>query len=392
MESTMNLPRRLAVLTALALLSTPALPCSAFVVCGDDHVLFANNEDYWDCNTRVWFVPASEGRHGVMYLGYANLFPQGALNDAGLAYDGFATAPYPLTQQAGKEAFEGNLIKEAIETCATVEEVVALLERYDLSSLANAMLFFADASGDAVIVEGDVFLRKQGEFQVVTNFYQSRQADDLAQCPRFASATRLLQARQETSLDLCRRVLATTAQESGAPTQYSNVFDLQARRIWLYHFHNFEAPVALDLDEELAKGERVLVLPELFEPTFAYRSFVQRSERERAQKTAARRGPGEPVEKLDEYAGRYRLEVPGQDPREFSFRRDGVRLLLAAETVKQLTGEDEIEVVPEAQAAFFLIQPQGTFAFRFTRDEAGSVDGVTIVSEGGEMHAERLGD
>ena len=47
-----------------------------------------------------------------------------------------------------------------------------------------------------------------------------------------------------------------------------------------------------------------------------------------------------PVELLDEYVGHYRLSLPGQDPREFSFRRDGVRLMLVSETVKQVTGED----------------------------------------------------
>jgi hypothetical protein len=64
-----------------------------------------------------------------MDLGFANGCPQGGMNDAGLAFDGFATAPRPLRAQDGKHRFPGN-----------------------------------------PIVEGDTFLPKQGEFQVVTGF------------------------------------------------------------------------------------------------------------------------------------------------------------------------------------------------------------------------------
>jgi hypothetical protein len=148
----------------------------------------------------------------------------------------------------------------------------------------------------------------------------------------------------------------------------------------------------LDLDEELARGERVLVLPDLFEPTFAYRTFVAKRERDMAQQTAARRGDPVPAERLDEYAGRYRLSLPDQEAREFSFRRDGARLLLSSDTVRQVTGEDAIEIVPEFDDGFFVIWSTGTFAFRFTRSASGVVDGVVVRSEGGDYRAERLAD
>jgi hypothetical protein len=45
-------------LLALALLASPAVPCSAFLVVGQGSVLFGNNEDYWNPETRVWCVPA----------------------------------------------------------------------------------------------------------------------------------------------------------------------------------------------------------------------------------------------------------------------------------------------------------------------------------------------
>jgi hypothetical protein len=265
----------LGALLAVSLTCASALPCTGFLVVGDGRVLFGNNEDFWNPETRVWFVPATGARHGVMYLGFDNGFPQGGMNDAGLAFDGFATSPTPLTQQEGKRAFPGNPISEAMETCATVDEVVTFLEGVDLTPLlTRAMLFFADANGDSVIVEGDTFLRKQGDFQAITNFYQSAQDDDLAQCPRYAAAVRILEAREETSLDVCTQALSASAQRGRrVASLYSNVFDLEARTAHLYLLYDFEHPVVLDLDEELAKGARTLRLPDLFPPSPAYEQY-----------------------------------------------------------------------------------------------------------------------
>ncbi len=173
------------------------------------------------------------------------------------------------------------------------------------------MLMFSDKSGDSVIIEGDEFLRKKGSFQVVTNFYQSRQENDRTMCPRFDLAVGMLEKSQEVSLALCRRVLAATAQEGGAPTQYSNVFDLKQGLVYLYHFHNFEEVVVFDLAKELEKGERVLEIAGLFPRTFAYRSYLEKREREQAEEIARRRGDPVDAEVLDGYVGRYAIEIPG---------------------------------------------------------------------------------
>lgn len=50
------------------------------------------------------------------------------------------------------------------------------------------------------------------------------------------------------------KVLAGTHQEGNSATQYSNIHDLTARVMYLYHFHNFEKVVRIDLAGELRKG------------------------------------------------------------------------------------------------------------------------------------------
>ncbi|MDF1839636.1 MAG: carcinine hydrolase/isopenicillin-N N-acyltransferase family protein, partial [Planctomycetota bacterium] len=301
------------LLTA-SILCLPAIPCSAFLVVGSGEVLFANNEDYWTPDTRVWFEPAADGKHGVMYLGYSNGFPQGGMNDAGLAFDGFATKSKPLRKQKGKKRHRGNPINEVMESCATVDEVVAFLEKVDLRPLmTSAMLMFADASGDSVIIEGDRFIRKSGEYQVITNFYQSEQEDDAGQCPRFDAATRVLKARKATTVESCAEALSAAAQRgSKVATLYSNVFDLKKRTATLWLFHDFETSVVLDLKAELAKGKRTLNLPDLFPANKAFDKYVEARSVSVEKRIEQRRGPALSAEAMKQLEGSYEVEYKGE--------------------------------------------------------------------------------
>lgn len=371
---------------SIALLTAPALPCSAFLVVGSGRVLFGNNEDYWDPDTRLWFVPAKEGRRGVLYLGYGNGFPQGGMNDAGLAFDGFATQAFPLTEQEGKRVFAGNPIAEAMETCTTVDEVVDFLEGIDLSKLlANAMLFFADARGDAVIIEGDRFLRKEGDFQAITNFYQSQHEDDLAQCPRYAAAVDVLQGRRETSVALCERALSAAAQRGDVvATLYSNVFDLRERTVRLYLFHDFAQPVVLDLDEELAKGERHLRLPELFPRNEAFERYLGIQSSSVEERIAKRRGPSLAPEVLEARTGSFELEHLGERHR-IDVTREGDGLLAAGSVLGSAEGSLYLHSATDTE--FFAITSSGELTVRFSVDEAGRAHTMTLVSNGKEYVA-----
>ena len=64
--------------------------CTVFAVSHDGTVFFGNNEDWKDPYTRVWFLPAENGKYGRLYLGFERFgvtIPQGGMNDQGLAFD-----------------------------------------------------------------------------------------------------------------------------------------------------------------------------------------------------------------------------------------------------------------------------------------------------------------
>ncbi|RPJ59804.1 MAG: hypothetical protein EHM23_12760 [Acidobacteria bacterium] len=275
----MHLP--ILVVSGLLAASSSVLACTAFCASNSRLVLVGNNEDYSNSSTKIWFVPAERGAFGRMYLGFDDFWPQGGMNEKGLWFDGFATSPVAARSSAEKPAFHGNIIDKAMAECSSVEEVVELFDRYNRRFLSRAVLMFADASGDSVVVEPDAFVRKKGRFQVQTNFHQSAVPAGPYPCERFRIATETLEtAGDNLSVELFRRILAATHQEGNNPTLYSSIYDLRRRVMYLYHFHNFENVVEIDLGQELKKGRHSIDLPSMFPKTFAAEAFQRNRTRQ----------------------------------------------------------------------------------------------------------------
>jgi uncharacterized protein (TIGR03435 family) len=268
----------LAAGAAVSLAQHDLVACTAFcAVTKDGAVLVGNNEDWYNPRTRIQFIPGKPGSYGRLYVGFDDLYPQGGMNERGLWFDGFA-AP-AVKPRLDLPSYPGNIVADAMATCATVEEVVQLFSRYNRAFLTEGILMFADATGDAVAIEANAIVRKNRRHFVQTNFHQSR--THTTPDARFKTATAMLDgARDDVSVDLFRRILHATHQEGVAPTLYSNVYDLQARKMYLYLFHDYERVVTIDLARELEKGERVVDIPSLFPPNAAADAFLSRHPKE----------------------------------------------------------------------------------------------------------------
>ncbi|MBI4879227.1 MAG: DUF3471 domain-containing protein [Planctomycetes bacterium] len=381
----MKLSFGLLLLLALCfLLGDAARACSAFLVQRDGLVLAGNNEDYWDPDTKVWFVPGDGKTYGRVCFGFGNGFPQGGLNERGLFFDGFATAPLEASGSNDKPPYPGNLIDVALAECATVAEVIALLERYNLGFLDSAMLMFGDQSGDAVIVERDSFVRKEGRYQVVTNFHQSQCDPSKYTCPRYRLADRMLKESKDVSVERCRRILAAVHAEGGAPTQYSMIYDLTHGIVRLYHFHNFENEVVIDLAEELKKGAHAMDLPSLFPETWAFTAFKMQKQQEVEKAVAARRAQDIDPATYEDYVGRYELVVASAGRWIIAISREGDRLLC------RFRDGEPVEILPEAKDVFFHAGLDGSTTFRFERSAEGQVIRLKAANELRTYTAERL--
>lgn len=350
--------------------------CTAFCAANRSLVLVGNNEDGDNPFTRVWFLPAGKGKLGRMYVGFDNLAPQGGMNERGLWFDAFAAAPLDVAHPPGKPAASLVILDEVMSRYATVEEVIRHYESHDRSFLRSAVLMYADASGDSVVIEPGAIVRKKGRYQVQTNFHQSLPKPEY-QCDRFRIATGMLdRAGDDISVDLFRRILAAAHSEGKDATLYSNIYDLKHRVMYLYNFHNFESVVKFDLAAELKKGQRILEIPALFPETAAADAF--RWNREKDMKRIVRAAIGLDTRLMAEYAGAYLVE-PGLPIR---VRQEGGRLIMEAE------GFPKTELFAESPDRFF--SKVMTERLRFVRDAAGRVDRIVLyVDDGREFTGKR---
>jgi penicillin V acylase-like amidase (Ntn superfamily) len=260
--------------------------CTLFYAAEGDSVLGGNNEDWHVPLTKAWFVPGRAGAHGVVYVTFSDHRAiQGGMNDQGLFFDFLAVKPRDVKATPSKLRWNAHPLREIMKQCASVDEAVAMLEAHDRAFMRRICIFLGDAQGNSAIVEAEAVVRKQGKHQVATNFRQSLIPPAKATCWRYRTADRMLSQANEFSVDLFRRICAAVHQEGKNSTLYSTVYDLKRKIIYLYHFHDFENVVVFDLEEELAKGERVLEMPSLFPAKPDYERFRRDSATELRQLT-----------------------------------------------------------------------------------------------------------
>ena len=130
--------------------------CSMYKITKDGKTIVGNNEDWISPNSQFWFEKGEKGEFNAMYMGLLNRFPQGAMNSAGLVFDGFANDYMEIKNTEGKLSIPmPEAIQHVMKTMSEVHEVQAYLETIDLSILATGQIVFVDRSGDYLIVEGD---------------------------------------------------------------------------------------------------------------------------------------------------------------------------------------------------------------------------------------------
>jgi hypothetical protein len=252
----------------LLLTGPPARACTMVMAAKNGVILAGNNEDWKNPKTRYTVVPASPGRFGCLHFGFDDGGPQGGLNERGLFIDGNAVAPTGWKVDPGKSSVSHNVMLEILQTCATVADVRAYFEKYNVFALSQARFPVADRDGHSMVVEyaqGQVrFVTEPEWYQVSTNFLRTNSPGENVPCNRFRVAMKILGASDTLDTALIRAVLSATHQEGDYPTVYSNIYDLKAGRVTVYLFHNFEEAVTLDLAEELKKGARWVELASLF--------------------------------------------------------------------------------------------------------------------------------
>ncbi len=243
----------------------PQTSCTIFHAADENTVLAGNNEDWSDPLTRFWIIPGEGENNGWIKFGFAGGYPQGGMNDHGLFWDAtgspYLAMPY---SEAHKVRYDGPLMEKVMAEAGSVEEAGEIFGGYFCDDQYRAQYLVGDSLGRSMIVEGDDILPKAGRFQVLTNFYQSHPDLGGYPCWRYDAATQILGQADELTPEVMGQVLGSTHQDGKYPTQYSMIYDLPRLRVYLFHFHDFQEFIRIDLEDELLKGARDYDLAPLF--------------------------------------------------------------------------------------------------------------------------------
>jgi hypothetical protein len=248
--------------------------CTIFTASYGDTVLFGNNEDWINPNTYYWTVPSSGRDYGVVYFGFDNFWPQGGINEKGLAFDvnalpKAALNPHPELPRVKSPFYE------FLKKYSTVEEVIDRVKSYSWESAWRAQLHVADRTGDAVVIsagpDGEIaFTRKQkGDgYLVSTNFNRANLQNGRYPCWRYDTAVSMLEEIQNEdalTAEYLRSILDAVHQEgSSVNTVYSNILDLKNGIIYLYHWNQFDEVAKLYVAEEVASAPSPTRIVDLF--------------------------------------------------------------------------------------------------------------------------------
>ncbi len=235
----------------------PVRGCTVFRVVKGNRVLVGNNEDDNNADTKVWFLASEDGKFGRVFFGFGNGSPQGGMNDQGLFFDWVADHPSPdWHRDRAKLNYAGSVSEKILEEARTVEEALQLYEKYNETAFLKSRTLIVDKSGASAIVcweDGNVKItRGETGFQGLGYGYGT-------------AAKSFEPGTAEVSVESLSAVLEACQQTGQYPTQYSNVYDLQAGELWVYRFGSLKPPVKFTLRDELKKGHHYYSLPALEE-------------------------------------------------------------------------------------------------------------------------------
>jgi len=251
--------------------------CTIFAASYGNTVLFGNNEDWMLPTTFYWVRLSGEDTYGGVYLGHRSeedirshgldgISPQGGVNEKGLAFDYAALPEAPLTPRP-KLPVKGHIMMRIQQSCATVEEAIAMAKKHDWGAALRWQVLVADATGDAVVIstgkDGDLaFTRKPpGDgYLLTTNFNRANPENTFEggyPCWRYDKSVELLEkikSKQDLTVSHFQSILdAVHIEGTTGNTEYSNVIDLKNGVIYLNHWHQYDETSTINVAGEIEK-------------------------------------------------------------------------------------------------------------------------------------------
>jgi hypothetical protein len=260
------------------------LGCSIVTVTINNKIYFCNNEDERrpKDGTFILFVPPQEVPnkailpdvegtseiYGFSLVGSKyddGLYPQGGINSEGLCYDINGLPSVTLNKKKKGNQWKCTMnFFDLLWTNKTIKDIINWFETYEFPFPdSDVQIHFADAFGNAAIISTNkdnelVFTEKGSKKYLVSTNFNVANTDNayFYPCKRFDAATEVcekLVKKNDVSVADCEEILKASHVEykNEAGTLYSNIFDLNEKKIYLYHIGNFDQRVEFNLAKEL---------------------------------------------------------------------------------------------------------------------------------------------
>ncbi len=260
--------------------------CSGYKITKNGKTFFGSNEDAWRLTPHLWFETAkTTGTYGAAFTGsrfdgkygYA---PQTGMNEVGLAFERLASYhPFQKTTGNKKPITEPtNFLKEILKRCKTVEEVKAFYSQYDHSFFIEDVFIYVDSTGKYIIVEPYQLTIGNEPTYVIANFCPSITNKEKAfRMDRYRNGVEFIEKEYEASFAYCRelsKAMHVSRPKIGDGTLLTSNWNLNDLTFQLYFYHDFEHSISYDLKTELAKGDRLIALHELFPPNEEFKQLA----------------------------------------------------------------------------------------------------------------------
>lgn len=269
-----------ALIFVLTVSSSVCYACSMCKITANGKTIVGNNEDTWRTGSKIWFEQGNNGRYGAVYFGLNDGFPQGGMNESGLAFDGFAVYPRTLHPQPGKKKITNHtaFLKEILQRCATAQEVKTFVNQYDRSIFNHSMLLFVDKTGEYVVVEVDTVMLGDQPTYLLANFCPSQTRPEDVKFDRYLRGVSFLKNNSLKASSEYGTALMQAMHECrprvGDGTAYTSIYDLQEGLVTLYFYHDYKHPRSFKLKDELAKPEHAWELTAMFPQNKEYAVFT----------------------------------------------------------------------------------------------------------------------
>lgn len=353
-------------LAILVLAAWSVQACTIFVLTDAEHVLFCNNEDWSNFNTRIWFDPGDASHLGCAVVGYDNGWWQGGLNTSGVAFDWVAGWNEAWAKRPEMESLAGNPKSLMLQTCTTVDQAIEFYHGHWDPSFARAKILVADRSGASVIIgahNGSLTVEREN------------------QCRGFGFGHRILERmlakNPRPTLSNGTAILWAARQDGYFATKYSNVYDLPAGDIYLFPHPGQTVMIRFNLAEELRKGGHYYDMPRISEQLAQEPmplSLMGPLPKQPWKEIMLPKGD------MDEYVGRYLM------------RSKLVITLAEAKSAlfMDVTGQDRARLFAWSRDELFLRAIDAQVSIH--RDASGTVDGLILHQNGRDVPVKRVRD